>query len=92
MLTETTPYFLQHTFVKRVQAAEFKQERESVEDDPDKVVIEVDFAENVTTKTQNEIQSAYWAYNQVTLFTVCAREKGCVHCAFNGHSFRLSSS
>ena len=79
VLKETTPYFLQHTFVKRVQAAEFKQERESVEDDPDKVVIQVDFAENFTTKTQNEIQSAYWAYNQVTLFTVCAWEKGGVH-------------
>ena len=79
VLKSQTPYFLLHTFVKRTQADEFQRERESVKDDPDKVVIQVDFAENYTTKLQGEIQSAYWAYNQVTVFTVCAWDKEGVH-------------
>ena len=54
-------------------------ERESVKDDPNKVVIQIDFAENFTTKTQNEIQSAYWSHTQVTLFTVCAWESDGIH-------------
>ena len=62
-----------------MQADEFKRERESVKDDPDKVIIQVDFAENFTTKLQNEVQSAYWSYKQVTLFTVCAWEQQGVH-------------
>ena len=78
-LSRQTPYFLQHTFVKRVQTEAFATEWESVKDDADKVVIQVDFAENFTTKTQNEIQSAYWAYNQATLSTVCAWEPGGAH-------------
>ena len=73
-LLKQTPFFLKHTFVKRVQAAAFVAECDSVKNDGDKVVIQVDFADNFTTKTQNEIQSAYWAYNQVTLFTACAWE------------------
>ena len=44
-----------------------------MKNDGDKV-IQVDFADNFTTKTQNEIQSAYWANNQVILFTACAWE------------------
>ena len=70
---------MHHTYVKRVQAEEFRTERESVKSNTNKVVVQVDFAENYTTKLQNEIQSAYWACNQVTLFTVCVWEKGGVH-------------
>ena len=61
---------------KWVQTDGFAAQRDSVKYDAMKVVIQVDFAENVTTKTQIEIQSAYWAYNQVTLFTACAWEQG----------------
>ena len=50
-----------------------------MKDDVTKGVIQVDFTENVTTKTQIEIQSAYWAYNQVTLFTACAWRQGGTH-------------
>lgn len=79
VLVTKMPHFLLHTFIKRVQADEFKSERESVKDDPDKVVIQVDFAENYTAKLQNEIQSAYWAYSQVTIFTICIWEQQGVH-------------
>ena len=78
-LKKNVNFFLQHTFVKRAQAAAFKAERESVKTNPRKVVVQVDFAENYTTKTQDEIQSAYWAYNQITLFTVCAWEQKRCH-------------
>ena len=60
--------FKEHTYIKRILAKEFKMERESVKDDLNKVVIQIDFAENFTTKTQNEIQSAYWS-----LYSQCAR-------------------
>ena len=68
-LQKQTKTFRRHTYVKRVQASAFMQE-----------VIEVDFAENYTLKTQNEIQMAYyWAYDSVILFTVCAWEKHGTH-------------
>ena len=38
-LGKKIPHFLEHTFVKLDQAAEFTAERESVQDDPDKIVI-----------------------------------------------------
>ena len=64
---------------KGVQADGFAAQRESVKDDTTKVVIQVYFAENFTTKTQIEIQSAYWAYNQVTFSAACAWEQGGTH-------------
>ena len=73
------PNFLKHTYVKRIQAHSFKEERESVNFDSEKVVIQIDFAENYSTVTQNEIQSAYWTNKQVTLFTVCFWEQMGAH-------------
>ena len=35
----------------------------------DQGILQVDFAENVNIKQQNEIMSAYWESNAVTLFT-----------------------
>ena len=35
-------------------------------------VVQVDFAENYAIIHQDEIQSAHWNHNQVTIFTVCA--------------------
>ncbi len=37
-----------------------------------RVVLQVDFSENATIMSQNEIQSAHWNYNQATLFTAHA--------------------
>ena len=47
--------FLGTYFVKRVQAAEVTAELESMQDDPDKIDIQIDFAKNFTAKNQNEI-------------------------------------
>ena len=73
------PNFLKHTNVKRIQAHSFKEERESVNLDSEKVVIQIGFAENYSTVTQNKIQSAYWTNKQVTLFTVCFWEQMGAH-------------
>ena len=42
-------------------------------------MIQIDFAENFSTETHNEIQSAYWSHTQVTFFTVCAWESNGIH-------------
>jgi len=69
------PQFLLHTYVKRTQAAEFQQQKESTNSDLSKIVIQIDFAENYSTVKKDEIQSAYWATNQITVFTCCAWAK-----------------
>ncbi|CAB4041133.1 Sentrin-specific protease 2 [Paramuricea clavata] len=68
------PSFLEHVFVKRHQAAYFEEKLNSIEDD--EAVIQVDFAENYTWKFQDEIQSAHWNQQQVSLFTVAVWTKG----------------
>ena len=40
--------------------------------DGTKVVLQVDFPENASLLTQNEIQSAHWNHAQATVFTVYA--------------------
>ena len=52
---------------------------ESVQLDNEKVVIQVDFAENFTTQIQNSIQSSYWVLKQFTIFTACVWEKDSSH-------------
>ena len=37
--------------------------------DEKRVVLQVDFSENASIASQNEIQSAHWAHGQATLFT-----------------------
>ena len=37
-----------------------------------KVVLQVDFSENATIMSQNEVQSAHWCHGQATLFTAHA--------------------
>ena len=52
---------------------------ESVQLDNEKVIIQVDFAENFTTQIQNSIQSSYWVSKQFTIFTACVWEKDGSH-------------
>jgi len=40
--------------------------------DTKKVVLQVDFSENGTIMSQNEVQSAHWCHGQATLFTAHA--------------------
>ena len=47
-------------------------EKLSTECDGKSIVLQVYFSENAILLTENEIQSAYWNYNQGTIFTVHA--------------------
>ena len=68
-----------------MQSHASKAEKESIENDVNKVVFHVDFSENYTTQVQNAIQSSYCVSKQFTLFTACTWEKyGC-------HSFVIAS-
>jgi len=77
-LEEKIPFFLEHVFIKRKQAAFFEGRISQMK--PDEAVVQVDFAENYTCKYQDEIQAAHWSQEQITLFTVatfilCIREE-----------------
>ena len=58
--------FLIHTYVKRKQATHL--DTLISECDTKKVVLQVDFSENATIMSQNEVQSAHWCHSQATLF------------------------
>ena len=67
------PNFLEHCYVKRNQADSYNEERKMVGDenfDTTFALIQVDFLENYRCMYQDEIQSAQWQQNQVSLFTV----------------------
>ena len=62
--------FLIHTFIKRRQAAHLDTLVSQC--DTKKIVLQVDFSENATIMSQNEVQSAHWCHGQVTVFTAHA--------------------
>jgi hypothetical protein len=62
--------FKEHFFVKRQQAEAFKTLKESVIEG--EVILQIDFAENYLSLTQDEIQSAHWSHKQITVVTACA--------------------
>ena len=65
--------FLNHIFVKRKQSAYFQSVKNACQEhDESHAVLQVDFSENYSAKYQNEIQSAHWSPNQVTIFTAVA--------------------
>ena len=53
-----------HVYTKRVQAEDFKDEREC-----GVRVLQMDFAMNYTCEYENEVQSALWSRESVMLFT-----------------------
>ena len=64
------PDFFIHSFAKRKQAKSYEEDKqEFLMKHLNTVMIQVDFAENYTCAAQNEVQSAYWKQNQITLFT-----------------------
>ena len=67
-LEDQMPYFLQHVYVKRQQSAFFDGKKENLTQS--EALVQVDFAENYTCKHQDEVQSAHWHQQQITLFTV----------------------
>ena len=67
------PYFLKHVFIKRKQSTYFKETLAHLGEE--ECVVQVDFAENYGCAYQDEIQTAHWSQNQVTLFTVAVWTK-----------------
>ena len=67
-LEDQMPYFLQHVYVKRQQSAFFDGKKANLTQS--EALVQVDFAENYTCKHQDEVQSAHWHQQQITLFTV----------------------
>ena len=66
----------------RVQVEGYTAQRNSVKDVAKnfaRIVIQVDFVENFTTKINCLGKSVYWAYNQVTFCTACVWKHGGTH-------------
>ncbi len=59
------PQFLEHCYIKRQQAASYKTERDSIAME--------------SCVAQDEIQSAHWKQNQVSMFTVAFWYCGTIH-------------
>ncbi|CAF1624521.1 unnamed protein product, partial [Didymodactylos carnosus] len=87
VLKAKTPQFLWHVFVKRKQSDYFEDIKENLGDKT--VVCQVDYAENFTLDTQNQIQAAHWAKRQVSVFTAYTWMGGS---GGDGHSFGLVSN
>lgn len=56
--------FLQHSYIKLQQAASFKMDLDSL--DEETCVVQADFAENYTCEAQQEVQNAHWNQKQVS--------------------------
>jgi len=63
-VTMELPTFQEHVRIKRVQEAEFENDKKKAQ------VLQVDFAMVYQCEYQDEIQSALWSRQSVTLFTV----------------------
>ena len=61
---------LLHALVKRQQSYYFEYIKEN--DNDGEVICQVDYSENFTLVSQNQIQSAHWSNQQVSTFTAYA--------------------
>lgn len=66
-INKQLPSFKMHCLIKSVQYKYFEECKHR--GDVTEAVIQVDFAENATLTTQNQIQSAHWRERHVTVFT-----------------------
>jgi len=72
------------TLLHQEQAASYKTEREAIVIETDAfdasiALNQVDFSEKYTWVVQNEIQSAHWRQNQVSLFAAVLWYYGSIH-------------
>ncbi|GFR23820.1 uncharacterized protein TNCT_426351 [Trichonephila clavata] len=68
-LHDSTAKFKLHSFVKNVQSNYFQNVKRVLTSE--KAIVQIDFAENYTLISQDEIQSVHWSHGQVMLFTRC---------------------
>ncbi|CAF1218860.1 unnamed protein product [Rotaria sordida] len=67
LLKSKVEYFLFHVYIKREQSKCFEKLKEEASDE--KIVLQVDFAENFNMKEQDEIQKAHWNSKPLSIFT-----------------------
>lgn len=68
-LARKVPQFKIHSYVRITQSEYFEHCKREISDR--EAVVQIDFAENYTLISQDEIQSAHWSHTQVTVFTCC---------------------
>ncbi|KAG8180555.1 hypothetical protein JTE90_018175 [Oedothorax gibbosus] len=69
-LEEQIPSFLEHCFIKQSQSEYFQDSKKNVSEK--KCLLQVDFCENFTIMQQDEVQSAHWTNDQVSIYTAVA--------------------
>ena len=67
LLKSKVEHFLFHVYIKREQSKYFEKLKGEVSDE--KIVLQVDFAENFNMKEQDEIQKAHWNSKPLSIFT-----------------------
>ncbi|CAF1049158.1 unnamed protein product [Didymodactylos carnosus] len=83
-LKSKVEHFLFHVYVKREQSKYFEKLTTEVSDE--KIILQVDFAENFNMKEQDEIQKAHWNTKPLSIFTAFVWSKS------ENFSFALPSS
>ena len=77
------PQFMARCYTKRMQAETYNKERQSAgtqsEFSSNAAFLQMDFSENYTCVSQDEIQSAHWRQTQVSLFTTALWHSGILH-------------
>lgn len=73
----------EHVYIKREQSKSYQSDRSTTlecktEADKEMALLQVDFSENYTCISQDEIQSYHWQQSQVSLFT-CSLTYNCKH-------------
>jgi len=74
------PKFLQHCFIKKKQAQGYEADKDLASQPPSSTaVLQIDFAENYTGVSQDEVQSANWNQAEVSLFTTVMWFRGSIY-------------
>ena len=69
-ISSIAPKFIKHCRIKRLQAQQYELDKQLAAEEGSKTaILQMDFAENYSCATQDEVQSAHWNRSQVTLFT-----------------------
>lgn len=68
--------FMQHSFIKRMQAKSYEDCKAKLNDNPSYAIIQFDFSQNMTCQWQDAAMSTHWHKTQITIFT-------CVCCPLN---------
>lgn len=63
--------FIKHHHAKREQSFAYEEAKRKALATPNNVLCQIDFSENYTCVSQDEIQSAHWNQTQISLFTAC---------------------